>query len=250
MPLFSASSGSGNSGKRRSFAEEIQFIKRVDGCHFKIKKGFVEKMQVDGCFYVNRHLEKLMFDELRHHVSAAGVGGFLPGSRCLTVFRSTYRTHEYCSHETNCKRRCTSWHCSGEIALTFVQKVVRLAAIGLILCVQASIGLPDVHSGYGFAIGNVAACELMQLRKQLTCFQFLVHVHKCSCSSKVLIFRVDCFCAVDMSNPKAVVSPGGVGFDINCGVRLLRTNLSEKQIAPVSALALHKKRKQNRGCRQ
>lgn len=52
---------------------------------------------------------------------------------------------------------------------------------------QASIALPDVHSGYGFAIGNVAA--------------------------------------FDMNNPEAVVSPGGVGFDINCGVRLIRTNL-------------------------
>lgn len=52
---------------------------------------------------------------------------------------------------------------------------------------QASIALPDVHSGYGFAIGNVAAS--------------------------------------DMNNPEAVVSPGGVGFDINCGVRLIRTNL-------------------------
>lgn len=53
--------------------------------------------------------------------------------------------------------------------------------------VQRSIALPDVHSGYGFAIGNVAA--------------------------------------FDMGNPEAVVSPGGVGFDINCGVRLIRTNL-------------------------
>jgi tRNA-splicing ligase RtcB len=61
--------------------------------------------------------------------------------------------------------------------------------------VRHSIGLPDVHSGYGFAIGNVAA--------------------------------------FDMDDPKAVVSPGGVGFDINCGVRLLRTNLSEADVAPV-----------------
>ena len=30
-----------------------------------------------------------------------------------------------------------------------------------------------------------------------------------------------------------MVSPGGVGFDINCGVRLLRTNLTEKDVAPV-----------------
>ena len=52
---------------------------------------------------------------------------------------------------------------------------------------QKSIALPDMHSGYGFAIGNVAA--------------------------------------FDMADPQAVVSPGGVGFDINCGVRLIRTNL-------------------------
>merc|ERR1712142_136394 len=36
-----------------------------------------------------------------------------------------------------------------------------------------------------------------------------------------------------MENPDAVVSPGGVGFDINCGVRLLRTNLTEKDVLPV-----------------
>lgn len=41
--------------------------------------------------------------------------------------------------------------------------------------------MPDLHSGYGFAIGNVTA--------------------------------------VDMQDPDAVVSPGGVEFDINCGVR-------------------------------
>ena len=45
--------------------------------------------------------------------------------------------------------------------------------------------MPDIHSGYGFAVGNVAA--------------------------------------FDMDNPAAIVSPGGVGFDINCGVRLLRS---------------------------
>lgn len=53
--------------------------------------------------------------------------------------------------------------------------------------VKGSFAMPDVHSGYGFAIGNVAA--------------------------------------FDMNNPDAIVSPGGVGFDINCGVRLIRTNL-------------------------
>jgi len=66
---------------------------------------------------------------------------------------------------------------------------------GLPGIVGNSIGLPDLHSGYGFAIGNVAA--------------------------------------FDMADPQAVVSPGGVGFDINCGVRLLRTNLTEADVAPV-----------------
>jgi len=61
--------------------------------------------------------------------------------------------------------------------------------------VGKSIGLPDVHSGYGFAIGNMAA--------------------------------------FDMDDPTSIVSPGGVGFDINCGVRLLRTNLTEKDVQPV-----------------
>ena len=58
--------------------------------------------------------------------------------------------------------------------------------------VKASIGLPDLHSGYGFAIGHVAA--------------------------------------FDMATPDSVVSPGGVGFDINCGVRLIRTNLDYEDI--------------------
>ena len=57
--------------------------------------------------------------------------------------------------------------------------------------------MPDIHSGYGFAIGNVAA--------------------------------------FDMGDPSAVVSPGGVGFDINCGVRLIRTNLVRRPMLVLSA---------------
>lgn len=41
-----------------------------------------------------------------------------------------------------------------------------------------------------------------------------------------------------MDDPKSVVSPGGVGFDINCGVRLLRTNLQEKDVLPVKVSML------------
>jgi len=44
--------------------------------------------------------------------------------------------------------------------------------------------------------------------------------------------------AFDMGDPLSVVSPGGVGFDINCGVRLLRTNLYEKDVLPVKVSTL------------
>jgi tRNA-splicing ligase RtcB len=58
--------------------------------------------------------------------------------------------------------------------------------------VGCSMAMPDIHWGYGFAIGGVAAMRLSD----------------------------------------GVVSPGGVGFDINCGVRLMRTNLMEEDIRP------------------
>ena len=59
--------------------------------------------------------------------------------------------------------------------------------------VGRSLAMPDIHWGYGFAIGGVAAT------------------------------------AVDQDG---VVSPGGVGFDINCGVRLLRTELFDADVRP------------------
>jgi len=55
-----------------------------------------------------------------------------------------------------------------------------------------SLAMPDIHWGYGFPIGGVAATRIKD----------------------------------------GVVSPGGVGFDINCGVRLLRTNLTEEEVRP------------------
>jgi tRNA-splicing ligase RtcB len=58
--------------------------------------------------------------------------------------------------------------------------------------VKHSIVLPDAHEGYGFCIGGVAA--------------------------------------FDFEN--GIISPGGVGYDISCGVRLLRTNLSENDLKP------------------
>ena len=59
---------------------------------------------------------------------------------------------------------------------------------------QASLAMPDIHVGYGFCIGGV--------------------------------------CATDPA-AGGVVSPGGVGYDINCGVRLLRTNLVQSDIRPI-----------------
>ena len=58
--------------------------------------------------------------------------------------------------------------------------------------VGQSIVLPDGHEGYGFPVGGVAA----------------------------------------MDAEEGMISPGGVGYDINCGVRLLRSNLTENDIRP------------------
>lgn len=56
----------------------------------------------------------------------------------------------------------------------------------------ASLAMPDAHWGYGFPIGGVAAFDAEE----------------------------------------GIVSPGGVGYDINCGVRLLRSNFDRSEIAP------------------
>jgi tRNA-splicing ligase RtcB (3'-phosphate/5'-hydroxy nucleic acid ligase) len=56
--------------------------------------------------------------------------------------------------------------------------------------VEAALAMPDAHQGYGFPVGGVAAMEL----------------------------------------PDGVVSPGGVGYDINCGVRLLALPCSEAEL--------------------
>jgi tRNA-splicing ligase RtcB len=58
--------------------------------------------------------------------------------------------------------------------------------------VSAALAMPDIHWGYGFPIGGVAATD-----------------------------------AED-----GVISPGGVGYDINCGVRLLRSDLTRAEVTP------------------
>jgi tRNA-splicing ligase RtcB len=78
-----------------------------------------------------------------------------------------------------------------------LEQVVNVATLPGI--VGASLAMPDIHWGYGFPIGGVAA------------------------------LRVD----------DGVVSPGGVGFDINCGVRLVTTALDEGEVRPRVAELMH-----------
>ncbi|MBN1993993.1 MAG: RtcB family protein [Anaerolineae bacterium] len=58
--------------------------------------------------------------------------------------------------------------------------------------VNYALAMPDIHQGYGFPIGGVVATAW----------------------------------------PDGVISPGGVGYDINCGVRLLATHLHQQEVAP------------------
>ena len=74
---------------------------------------------------------------------------------------------------------------AGDLSLEQLQNVATLPGV-----VGAAIAMPDIHQGYGFPVGGVAATEL----------------------------------------PDGVVSPGGVGYDINCGVRLLALPLTEPEL--------------------
>ncbi len=58
--------------------------------------------------------------------------------------------------------------------------------------VKWALAMPDIHQGYGFPIGGVVATKL----------------------------------------PNGIISPGGVGYDINCGVRLLASELTEEEVRP------------------
>jgi tRNA-splicing ligase RtcB (3'-phosphate/5'-hydroxy nucleic acid ligase) len=73
----------------------------------------------------------------------------------------------------------------GDGSLEQIQNVATLPGV-----VEAALAMPDVHQGYGFPVGGVAATE----------------------------------------PPDGVVSPGGVGYDINCGVRLLALPLTETEV--------------------
>ncbi len=79
-------------------------------------------------------------------------------------------------------------------SLEQLQNVATLPGI-----VGAALAMPDIHQGYGFPVGGLAATEL----------------------------------------PDGVVSPGGVGYDINCGVRLLALPVSEQELASRREALVH-----------
>jgi len=78
-----------------------------------------------------------------------------------------------------------------------LKQIANVASLPGIL--KSSFGMSDIHSGYGFPIGGVAAFDV----------------------------------------ETGVVSPGGVGYDINCSVRLLKTNLTRKDLEGKEKEILH-----------
>jgi tRNA-splicing ligase RtcB (3'-phosphate/5'-hydroxy nucleic acid ligase) len=76
---------------------------------------------------------------------------------------------------------------SGDPSLAQLANVATLPGIQ-----RHALAMPDIHFGYGFPVGGVAAFDLNE----------------------------------------GVVSPGGIGYDINCGVRLIRTSLTAEEVRP------------------
>lgn len=63
----------------RQYEEELKYIEKINDYSYRIKKGFQPNMNVEGVFYVNKHLEQLMFEELKNSCRPGMDGGFLPG---------------------------------------------------------------------------------------------------------------------------------------------------------------------------
>jgi tRNA-splicing ligase RtcB (3'-phosphate/5'-hydroxy nucleic acid ligase) len=82
----------------------------------------------------------------------------------------------------------------GDDSLVQLQNVATLPGI-----VEPALAMPDIHQGYGFPVGTVAATAL----------------------------------------PDGVISPGGVGYDINCGVRLLTLPLTAAELGARKEALVH-----------
>jgi tRNA-splicing ligase RtcB len=113
--------------------------------------------------------------------------GFIPNMRVPGYFVATPELARVAIEELS------AWSpASHEGSLPSLIQIANMATFPGI--VRGSFGMADMHTGYGFTIGGVAA--------------------------------------FDAADPAAVVFPGGIGYDINCGIRLLATDLTVDDVAP------------------
>lgn len=207
----------------RTYEQEREYIEQVSPHKFIIKKGFVPNMnvrelaacvdaamlmrflQVEGAFYLNSELQELVFDELKQHCEARGHGGFLPAVKQIA---NVAALPGIVGVRARARARMCACHCGARHnPLIFV---LVSCASGPLACRTATAAMASPLATW-------------------------LHVRSAPARANAAhaLTPLPLCCAVDMENPAAVVSPGGVGFDINCGVRLLRTNLSEKDVLPV-----------------
>ena len=149
----------------RTFEEEIAFLEKISPTKYRVNIGFVPNMRIPADIFVNDSLEELLLTELKE-------------ATCQ------------CELDVNKRNGNKRSKIKMKGFIPALKQIANVAALpGIVRC----LAMPDVHSGYGFCIGNVAA--------------------------------------FDMDDEEAIISPGGVGFDINCGVRLIRTNLMEDDVS-------------------
>ena len=113
--------------------------------------------------------------------------GFVPNMKVPGIFYATPDIAEFAFTELK------EYLKNKNSGLPSIMQIAYVATLDGI--VEASYAMPDMHSGYGFSIGGVAA--------------------------------------FDTSDPKAIISPGGVGYDINCGVRCMTTDLTLEEFLPL-----------------
>ena len=112
--------------------------------------------------------------------------GFVPNMKVPGRYFATPEIYQLAINEIK------QWE---EKTMTALPSIIQIAFVATLDGVSNySMAMPDMHSGYGFSIGGVAA--------------------------------------FDLTKEESIVSPGGVGNDINCGVRCLVTNLTYDEIEP------------------
>ena len=151
------------------YEKELNYIERLSPTLYRINLGFVPNMRVPADIIVNSELANLLLVELKQSI----------------VAKSNAKQK---SSRRRGKSKGGRGGGSSNYDPSFIPALKQMANVAALPGIVQCLAMPDVHSGYGFCIGNVVA--------------------------------------FDMDNEDSIVSPGGVGFDINCGVRLIRTNLN------------------------